>query len=425
MTEPKYKLIPAGRVPLNRTHMRKRGQKAFLHRLQALRDIPEHGVKAGDLGGFVTKKVKLSHEGSCWIGDEAQVLGDVTITDNVYIGDKATINGSYTNWNYIYPGNLLISDNVRITGSVLIELFHFSEKIPAQNKAIQGNVVITDSASLLNPSQIKDDVKIHGAAAVGSHSVIADSTEIFGNVSVDESCKITGSSKILEHARLGKNVIVIDSVIAEYTDILNDQKVFNGKLYTGTIGTSMESLESTPIGTQESPMQRKLEETVKSIAGNAFLRAFQEIQDSISEYETDIVKIIKYPVMTDRTDAYTQEMVLALNSAKRLAGEPDTDDFKQAIKDLERAFLAAESNALKIASTHLSEKEKKKTEKARDLFRVASNEASSEQEKKAAFIQGFKQLEGVLVVPESAVDTFRVKIGLKELEELSQGDNDD
>lgn len=425
MIEPKYKLIPAGRVRLHRTLMRKRGQKAFLQRLQALRDIPEHGVKAGDLGGYVTKKVKLSHEGSCWIGEEAQVLGDVTITDNVYIGDNATINASYTSWNYMYPGNLLISDNVRITGSVLIELYHFSEKIPAQNKTIQGNVVITDNASLLNPSQIKGDVKIHGAATVGSHSILTDFTEIFGNVTIDESCKITGSSKILEHARLGKNVIVIDSVIAEYTDILNDQKVFNGKLYTGTIGTSMESLESTPIGTQESPMQRKLEETVQSAVGNAFLRAFQEIQDSISEYETDIVKIIKYPVMTDRTDAYTQEMVLALNSAKRLAGEPDTADFKQAIKDLERAFLAAESNALKIASTHLSEKEKKKTEKARDLFRVASNEASSEQEKKAAFIQGFKQLEGILVIPEIAVDTFRVKIGLKELEELSLGENND
>lgn len=416
MTGMKYELIRAGRVPLHRTHMRKKGQKAFLYRLQALRDIPEHGVKSGDLGGYVTKKVKLSHDGSCWIGEKAQVLGDVTITDSAYIGDKATINGSYTNWNYMYPGNLLISDNVRIAGSVLIELYHFSEKIDPQNKVIQGNVVIIDSASLINPLLIKDEVKIHGAAAIGSHSIITDTAEIFGNVAIDESCNITGESKILEHARLGKNVMVVDSVIAEYTNILDEQKIFNGKIYTGKIGTSVENLENSQSENPEKPIQKKPEPAVTSNTGNAFLRAFQEIQDSISGYETDIVKIIKYPVMTDRTDAYTQEMVLALNAAKRLADEPATNDFKAAVNALERAFLAAESNALRIASTQLSEEGLKKSQKAKDLFRIAANEASTEQEKKVAFVQGFKQLEGIIAVPEAAVDTFRVKIGLKEIE---------
>lgn len=107
---------------------------------------------------------------------------------------------------------------------------------------------------------------------------------------------------------------------------------------------------------------------------------------------------------------------MALKKVQRLEVSPDTSEFRAAVISLEEAFMMAESNAEKIASSLLSDEEKKKTEKAKDLFRIASNEASSDHEKKVAFVQGFKQLEGIIAVPEVAVDTFRIKIGLKELE---------
>lgn len=78
--------------------------------------------------------------------------------------------------------------------------------------------------------------------------------------------------------------------------------------------------------------------------------------------------------------------------------------------------MAAESNAMKLSSSLLSGEELKKMDKAKDLLAIASNEASTEHEKKVSFQQAFKQLEGIIVVPEMAVDTFRAKIGLKEIE---------
>lgn len=47
---------------------------------------------------------------------------------------------------------------------------------------------------------------------------------------------------------------------------------------------------------------------------------------------------------------------------------------------------------------------------------MAQHEGSNEHEKKVAFIQGFKQLEGIITVPEEAKDAFRVLVGLKEIE---------
>ena len=40
-----------------------------LYRIKALRDL--WNVKAGDLGGWVESELNLSHEGNCWIYNDA------------------------------------------------------------------------------------------------------------------------------------------------------------------------------------------------------------------------------------------------------------------------------------------------------------------------------------------------------------------
>lgn len=42
-----------------------------LHRIRALIDIPVHGVKAGDLGGWIEAERNLSQKGAAWVADEA------------------------------------------------------------------------------------------------------------------------------------------------------------------------------------------------------------------------------------------------------------------------------------------------------------------------------------------------------------------
>ncbi|MGH9422571.1 MAG: hypothetical protein ACRD3J_21520, partial [Thermoanaerobaculia bacterium] len=54
-----------------------------LYRIRALRDFGR--VKAGDLGGFVASERNLSHLGACWIGDEAQVFGEATVSDDAQV----------------------------------------------------------------------------------------------------------------------------------------------------------------------------------------------------------------------------------------------------------------------------------------------------------------------------------------------------
>ena len=74
-----------------------------LHRIRALRDIPRHGVKAGDLGGLIEKENNLSQDGDAWIFDDACVYGDACI-----FGDARIF------------GNACVSDDARVSGDACI-----------------------------------------------------------------------------------------------------------------------------------------------------------------------------------------------------------------------------------------------------------------------------------------------------------------
>lgn len=84
MSNRKYRLLRKEKViPASKNWNSSTARK--VHRIQALQDIPEHGVKKGDIGGYVSNRDTLSHEGSCWVDYGAQVIGHVTIKDDVYM----------------------------------------------------------------------------------------------------------------------------------------------------------------------------------------------------------------------------------------------------------------------------------------------------------------------------------------------------
>jgi serine acetyltransferase len=375
--------------------------------LKALKDIPEHGVKAGDLGGFVQDPSILSQEGSCWIGGNAMVYGWVNVSGNAYIGGNVSILNNYSSRRIVVKGN------ASVTGNAKIWIGRFDgEGSPDNGIIIDGNASISDEVTIVNVKRIGGKAKISGNAILSRCENILDSSEVFGNAKINQGASLVGATKVYDNAVVDQNASIISSTICDsavvhsYETVQNLILDKNGRRIKDpsavlTVQASESKVKELPAGAEE--------------LSDALI-AFNEITASIASYETDIVKIIKYPVMTDRTDAMTRAMGKALNVATRLSRKPGSDAFENAVSELEDAFLAAESNALKIAGTSLSEEDRKKTERAKDLLAIAANEGSAENEKKVAFKQAFKQLEGAVVVPESAIDAFRIKIGLKELE---------
>lgn len=381
----KYKLIRVGELSNPIQDM----EPHRMFQLKALRDIPLHNVKKGDLGGFVYDASTLSHEGACWVGGQAQAIYNVRISGNALIDEHAVVDGEDS-----CP--IFIKDDVHVTGHA---------QVLARKKSVK------DMSSCIGFT-LQDEIQISGYAFVRNLTLGADQAYIEDRTKVLEAEEISGNSIISGRAEIKNGAMVVgDSIVGDYETV-------DGKIIVRDRVILESTVKKEKLGKPvEAQVEKKDKVTTKEVTtGLSTLSIFNDVMSAINAYQEDIVKIIRYPVMTDRTDPYTLKMAKSVNHAKRLVINPDSVEFKEAVASLEDAFLEAESNALKIAATYLSEEDRKKTEKAKDLLAIAADEGSSENEKKQSFKQAFKQLEGVISVPEEAVDTFRVKIGLQELE---------
>ena len=79
-----------------------------LHRIKAVRDFGI--VKAGELGGFIEKEENLSHEGNCWVYNDAMVYGNAKVYGNAVVCDDAVVCG-----NAIVCGYAEICDDAKIS----------------------------------------------------------------------------------------------------------------------------------------------------------------------------------------------------------------------------------------------------------------------------------------------------------------------
>jgi len=81
-----------------------------LHQIRALRDFGD--VKAGDVGGWVESEINLSHDGNCWLSDNAVASGNSRISGDVWILRNVQVSG-----NMRISGSVRINGNVRLSGN--------------------------------------------------------------------------------------------------------------------------------------------------------------------------------------------------------------------------------------------------------------------------------------------------------------------
>ena len=96
-----------------------------LYRVKALKDFGY--VKKGDIGGYVENPNNLSHEGYCWVYDDAKIYNEARICGNseisgcAVIDGNAQIHGDSEVWDYaIIRDNALIYGDSVISGNAFI-----------------------------------------------------------------------------------------------------------------------------------------------------------------------------------------------------------------------------------------------------------------------------------------------------------------
>ena len=114
-----------------------------LHRIVALRDFGS--VKKGDKGGWIEKEENLSHEGNCWVYDEARVSGNAKVCDNAKIYD-----------------DVIVYNNARVCNNAKI----YDHVISCGNSYVYGNAAIYGKITISGSTEISGFVEVVGEAKI-------------------------------------------------------------------------------------------------------------------------------------------------------------------------------------------------------------------------------------------------------------------
>lgn len=115
-------------------------------RIRAVKDFGS--VKKGQLGGYIGHGSLLSHEGDCWLADEALITDQVIIQDNAWVGGYADIRHSCT-----------IKDDAVVSGYATL---------CGPSLTIYGRAIISGSCHILHDSRIGGTAHIEGFTEVMS-----------------------------------------------------------------------------------------------------------------------------------------------------------------------------------------------------------------------------------------------------------------
>ena len=125
-------------------------------------------------------------------------------------------------------------------------------------------------------------------------------------------------------------------------------------------------------------------------------------------YETDVIDLLEYPMMTNMRDPLT----VAFHRAKleadarkpadadELVGKPEAlADYRSAVHDYVVAFSAAESEAKRRRRGDFGDAEQTRLVRAQQLLRLAMDDASTPAERQAAYRRARSELDGLVALP--------------------------
>lgn len=189
----------------------------LLHRIVAIRDFPS--IIAGTKGGWIEKEDNLSHEGDCWVSDEAIVCDKACVFDNAKVAGNAivekcghvfgeasvSVNARITDYAAIFGyaqvfGAALVGERAKVCGNSMIGM----DAVIDGKAYISGRARVLRSAHVTGKADVRDNTLIEGHAIVEG-GFIYGQTVIEGNSRVTGKVVIDGTAYICGNAVIAKN----------------------------------------------------------------------------------------------------------------------------------------------------------------------------------------------------------------------------
>ncbi|CAM3503753.1 hypothetical protein OCAE111667_12970 [Occultella aeris] len=139
------------------------------------------------------------------------------------------------------------------------------------------------------------------------------------------------------------------------------------------------------------------------------------------DYELDVAKLIDFPLMSDMREPLTVDFHRAKRDADFLRPEdpkkPDElrdparlAEYREAVRTFEVAFDVAEREAKRRRLSDFSESERSSLARARKLIAIADDNGATHAERQVAYRRAKSELEGLIVLPDVAMDAMEQRI---------------
>ena len=169
-------------------------QGVRLYRIRATRDIAARGVRAGDLGGWVssthTTTGELRIAKDAWVSHEAEIFEDACVTDSARVGGHARV-----------CGHTLISGYARVDGWSRV----YGRAHVFETAVVDGNARVGGNARVLGAAHIHDHVQVRGEACVAGEASLYDRVCVGGQARISGSAYLCGRAAIAGNAAIAED----------------------------------------------------------------------------------------------------------------------------------------------------------------------------------------------------------------------------
>jgi carbonic anhydrase/acetyltransferase-like protein (isoleucine patch superfamily) len=156
-----------------------------LYRIEALRDIPTHDIKTGDIGGYVEKEENLSD--NAWVFDDAKVFGNAMVFGNAAVSGRSLVYGCARIFGRsVVCGNSFICGDARIYGHSKVY----------DNAQVTGKSQVSDHASVFEFGRVIGAAQVYGNARVFGDALVCDYSHVFGDAEVSNNGHVSGRSVV-------------------------------------------------------------------------------------------------------------------------------------------------------------------------------------------------------------------------------------
>ncbi len=288
-----------------------------LHRIKALRDFG--GVRTGDLGGFIESESNLSHDGDCWIYDEAKVYDKAQVYEDAQVYGNAQVYSHALVYSEarIY-GNARVSGTPKVYGEARVYGYARVDRDAKvygtarvyENAQVYGRAEVYDCARVYGVAKIYDDAKVYGYTQVYDDAQVYGSAKVYNDAQVYWQSKIYGAAKVYDHAEVYGSAEVYESAevygaseVYEYATIFGHAQVYGEAKARGQAVISETQVVST--GVCKTDLSNDLKESIRCQTGllviNNEVIAYKQVRKDLSSFwdDTFVYKVGEYAEVTD------------------------------------------------------------------------------------------------------------------------------